>query len=397
VNGSTVTQLVCSSRTPSEVPCAKLHACHLAGLSLLPEERLLLTVRSVSDQYQSIDSTPVVLPRELFEGVVGSNRSELSSSGALVGSGGERRGDYSQSRRDEEDHMIHASGHVTKNGPQLNGSMNCQNGDSEHRDEIDGTREKIKGGPRYYVANFSYNPAFHSPNEENVDDELAFREGDIITACTEVDEEGFFEGVLRGKRGLVPSNMVDQVTDSEQLANIEQLIAEQKSCSPDPLSCPPTENGGDPLPVNSTRRMRVLFGYNPATDSPNENKDEELCIEEGDVVTVLGRPDEDGYYQGELKGKKGLVPSNFLEEFKEEEEAGERERRKSKRKSTGGLSMEIFAASEQDMEQAKRIIAEASDSLKRSGSLSSSVDSSKHKKGIFAKGKELFSKSGGKK
>ena len=67
--------------------------------------------------------------------------------------------------------------------------------------------------------------------------------------------------------------------------------------SPDPLSCPPTENGGDPLPVNSTRRMRVLFGYNPVTDSPNENKDEELCIEEGDVVTVFGRPDEDGYYQ----------------------------------------------------------------------------------------------------
>ena len=43
--------------------------------------------------------------------------------------------------------------------------------------------------------------------------------------------------------------------------------------------------------------MRVLFGYNPAVDSPNENKDEELCIEEGDVVTVFGRPDGDGYYQ----------------------------------------------------------------------------------------------------
>ena len=54
----------------------------------------------------------------------------------------------------------------------------------------------------------------------------------LSQACTEVDEEGFFEGVLRGKRGLVPSNMVDQVTDSEQLANIEPLIAEQKSRSP---------------------------------------------------------------------------------------------------------------------------------------------------------------------
>ena len=70
------------------------------------------------------------------------------------------------------------------------------------------------------------------------------------------------------------------------------------------------------------------------------------------------------YTQGELKGEKGLVPSNFLEEFKEEEETtGERERRKSKRKSTGGLGMEIFAANEQDMEQAKRIIAEVSSAL----------------------------------
>ena len=66
---------------------------------------------------------------------------------------------------------------------------------------------------------------------------------------------------------------------------------------PDPLSRLPTVNGGDPLPVNATRKMRALFGYSPATDSPNENKDEELCIEEGDVVTVFGRPDDDGYYQ----------------------------------------------------------------------------------------------------
>ena len=43
--------------------------------------------------------------------------------------------------------------------------------------------------------------------------------------------------------------------------------------------------------------MRALFGYNPVTDSPNENREEELCIEEGDIVSVFGRPDEDGYYQ----------------------------------------------------------------------------------------------------
>lgn len=60
------------------------------------------------------------------------------------------------------------------------------------------------------------------------------------------------------------------------------------------------------------------------------------------------------------------MPSNFLEEYKEtqeEDEKGERERKKGKRRSTGGLGMEIFAASEQDMEQAKRIIEEVSSFL----------------------------------
>ena len=75
------------------------------------------------------------------------------------------------------------------------------------------------------------------------------------------------------------------------------LIILLLSPPPDPLSRAPTENGGDPLPVNATRRMRVLFGYNPVTDSPNENREEELCIEEGDIITVFGRPDEDGYYE----------------------------------------------------------------------------------------------------
>ena len=66
-------------------------------------------------------------------------------------------------------------------------------------------------------------------------------------------------------------------------------------CS-DPLSQLPTVNGGgDPSDVS--RRMRAVYGYNPATDSPNENKEEELCMNEGDIITVFGQPDEDGYYQ----------------------------------------------------------------------------------------------------
>ena len=44
----------------------------------------------------------------------------------------------------------------------------------------EGRKALAKGELKYYIALFSYNPTFHSPNEET-DEELGFREGDIIT------------------------------------------------------------------------------------------------------------------------------------------------------------------------------------------------------------------------
>jgi len=38
----------------------------------------------------------------------------------------------------------------------------------------------------------------------------------------------------------------------------------------------------------------------------------ELPFKMGDVITVYGDVDYDGFYRGELAGRRGLVPSNFL-------------------------------------------------------------------------------------
>lgn len=54
----------------------------------------------------------------------------------------------------------------------------------------------------------------------------------FLQACTEVDDEGFFEGLLRGKRGLVPSNMVELITDPEKLGQVQQLLVDQQCRSP---------------------------------------------------------------------------------------------------------------------------------------------------------------------
>lgn len=40
----------------------------------------------------------------------------------------------------------------------------------------------------------------------------------------------------------------------------------------------------------------------------------ELPFRSGDVLTVYGEMDDDGFYYGELAGRRGLVPSNFLQE-----------------------------------------------------------------------------------
>ena len=77
--------------------------------------------------------------------------------------------------------------HMTTNGPrQVNGSVEHTDGHNSSqndstREDIDGVvRERLRGGPQYYTALFSYDPTFHSPNEEVADDELSFRDGDII-------------------------------------------------------------------------------------------------------------------------------------------------------------------------------------------------------------------------
>ena len=60
----------------------------------------------------------------------------------------------------------------------------------------------------------------------------------------------------------------------------------------------------------------ALYDYNPSTMSSDpEASDEELRFSEGDKIMVWGDKDADGYYWGELRGKRGFVPHNMLMEI----------------------------------------------------------------------------------
>lgn len=108
-----------------------------------------------------------------------------------------------------------------------------------------------------------------------------------------MDEDGFIFADLNGKTGYVPSNLVEQITDEEELSRIDILLQEQLS-----QARQHNMNGNQgSREEQGAQKMKALFDYDPAQDSPNENSEIELAINEGDVVTVFGKPDGNGFFK----------------------------------------------------------------------------------------------------
>uniref|UniRef100_A0A8C6UZ92 RIMS binding protein 2 n=1 Tax=Neogobius melanostomus TaxID=47308 RepID=A0A8C6UZ92_9GOBI len=172
---------------------------------------------------------------------------------------------------------------------------------------------------RVFVALFDYDPMSMSPNPDAADEELPFKEGQIIKVFGRKDKDGFYRAQIRDRVGLIPCNMVSEIqTEDDEMMG--QLLKQGFL----PLNTPVEKleryrRSGRPYPM-STRRMVALYDYDPRESSPNVDVEAELTFCAGDVVTVFGEIDEDGFYYGELNGHKGLVPSNFLEEVPDDVE-----------------------------------------------------------------------------
>ncbi|KAI1900880.1 hypothetical protein AGOR_G00054400 [Albula goreensis] len=221
---------------------------------------------------------------------------------------------------------------------------------SDHR--YDGYSSRDRHSPEYYeesepedlsrifVALFDYDPLSMSPNPDAADEELPFKEGQIIKIYGDKDTDGFYRGEICGRTGLIPCNMVSEIqTEDEEM--MDQLIKQGFLPLNTPVekivNCDRFKDGrsinrrsrkskrernrrsGRQHPV-STRRMVALYDYDPRESSPNVDVEAELTFCAGDIIMVFGEIDEDGFYYGELNGHKGLVPSNFLEEVPDDVE-----------------------------------------------------------------------------
>ncbi|EAW98512.1 RIMS binding protein 2 [Homo sapiens] len=172
---------------------------------------------------------------------------------------------------------------------------------------------------RIFVALFDYDPLTMSPNPDAAEEELPFKEGQIIKVYGDKDADGFYRGETCARLGLIPCNMVSEIqADDEEM--MDQLLRQGFL----PLNTPVekierSRRSGRRHSV-STRRMVALYDYDPRESSPNVDVEAELTFCTGDIITVFGEIDEDGFYYGELNGQKGLVPSNFLEEVPDDVE-----------------------------------------------------------------------------
>ncbi|NXB35709.1 SH3K1 protein, partial [Eulacestoma nigropectus] len=149
------------------------------------------------------------------------------------------------------------------------------------------------------------------------DDELTITVGDIITNIKK-DDGGWWEGQLKGRRGLFPDNFVREIKKDMKKENTankppEKPINEVSNGSPLLLSetIIRTNKKGD---RNRRRRCQVAFSYMP------QNEDE-LELKVGDIIEVVGEVEE-GWWEGILNGKTGMFPSNFIKELSDSDDVG---------------------------------------------------------------------------
>uniref|UniRef100_A0A4W4HEA4 Osteoclast-stimulating factor 1 n=1 Tax=Electrophorus electricus TaxID=8005 RepID=A0A4W4HEA4_ELEEL len=193
------------------------------------------------------------------------------------------------------------------------------------------------------------------------DDELELKIGDVIEVLCEV-EEGWWEGYLNGRTGMFPSNFTKGLTaddedpdstgsesdggDSSSVRSDGGSMASSTEIQPkkvrgfgfgdifkdQPIKLRPrsmdmenelekTAKKAAPAVAQETMKTepdskskgkefcKVLFQY----DAQNED---ELSIKEGDIVTIISKECADaGWWLGELNGKQGVFPDNFVKLF----------------------------------------------------------------------------------
>nr|XP_039272092.1 peripheral-type benzodiazepine receptor-associated protein 1-like isoform X1 [Styela clava] len=112
---------------------------------------------------------------------------------------------------------------------------------------------------------------------------------------------GIQTGYHEDNKHQLPRNKAQHNVGGNEDTEVEDFLEEELTQTMD-------HNDGGKLRVYIAK-----YTYNPY-EGPNDSPEAELPLVAGDYVYVYGSMDEDGFFEGELmNGRRGLVPSNFLE------------------------------------------------------------------------------------
>ncbi|XP_008581909.1 PREDICTED: CD2-associated protein [Galeopterus variegatus] len=162
-----------------------------------------------------------------------------------------------------------------------------------------------------YIVEYDYD-AIH-------DDELTIRVGEIIRNVKKLQEEGWLEGELNGRRGMFPDNFVKEIkreTESkddnlpikrERHGNVASLVQRISTYGLPAGGIQPHPQTKNIKKKIKKRQCKVLFEYTP------QNEDE-LELKVGDIIDI-NEEVEEGWWSGTLNNKLGLFPSNFVKEL----------------------------------------------------------------------------------
>ncbi|XP_054992978.1 CD2-associated protein [Sorex araneus] len=162
-----------------------------------------------------------------------------------------------------------------------------------------------------YIVEYDYD-AVH-------DDELTIRVGEIIRNVKKLQEEGWLEGELNGRRGMFPDNFVKEIkkeTESkddnlpikrERHGNVASLVQRISTYGLPAGGIQPHPQTKSIKKKTKKRQCKVLFEYSP------QNEDE-LELKVGDIIDI-NEEVEEGWWNGTLNNKVGLFPSNFVKEI----------------------------------------------------------------------------------
>ena len=139
---------------------------------------------------------------------------------------------------------------------------------------------KINENYRVFIALFDYDPFKMSPNTDSCQEELPFKEGQLIKIYGEQDADGFFYGESNGKYGYIPCNMVSevQVDDPEVVKHLlnenPQSAPAQKSRSSGAATSSSKTGGVSKQHSTSSKNQSFV----PVANANKSSKNEKKCV-----------------------------------------------------------------------------------------------------------------------